>query len=71
MPASRYLIVLPDDTAKPILDAVNGAQKSIWVKMFVFSDPALLKAVAAAKQKEAHFNKGSNADWMAYYLTKV
>ena len=51
MPASRYLIVLPDDTAKPILDAVNGAQKSIWVKMFVFSDPALLKAVAAAKKR--------------------
>src|SRR5271168_1821268 len=51
MPASRYLIVLPDDTAKPILDAINGAQKSIWVKMFVFSDPALLKAVAAAKKR--------------------
>jgi cardiolipin synthase A/B len=51
MPASRYLIVLPDDTAKPILDAINSAQKSIWVKMFVFSDPALLQAVAAAKKR--------------------
>lgn len=51
MPASRYLIVLPDDTAKPILDAINSAQKSLWVKMFVFSDPALLKAVAAAKKR--------------------
>ena len=51
MPASRYLIVLPDDTAKPILNAINSAQKSIWVKMFVFSDPALLKAVAAAKKR--------------------
>jgi len=51
MPASRYLIVLPDDTAKPILEAINSAQKSIWVKMFVFSDPALLKAVAAAKKR--------------------
>jgi cardiolipin synthase A/B len=51
MPASRYLIVLPDDTSKPILDAINGAQKSLWVKMFVFSDPALLKAVAAAKKR--------------------
>ena len=37
MPASRYLIVLPDDTAKPILNAINsGPKKSIWVKMFVF-----------------------------------
>ena len=51
MPASRYLIVLPDDTAKPILDAIDGAQKSLWVKMFVFSDPALLKAIAAAKKR--------------------
>ncbi len=51
MPASRYLIVLPDDTAKPILNAINTAQKSLWVKMFVFSDPALLKAVAAAKKR--------------------
>ena len=51
MPASRYLIVLPDDTAKPILNAINSAQKSIWVKMFVFSDPALLQAVAAAKKR--------------------
>ena len=51
MPASRCLIVLPDDTAKPILNAINSAQKSIWVKMFVFSDPALLQAVAAAKKR--------------------
>ena len=51
MPASRYLIVLPDDTAKPILNAINSAEKSLWVKMFVFSDPALLKAVAAAKKR--------------------
>jgi cardiolipin synthase A/B len=51
MPPSRYLIVLPDDTAKPILDAINSAQKSIWVKMFVFSDPALLQAVASAKKR--------------------
>ncbi len=51
MPPSRYLIVLPDDTAKPILDAINSAQKSLWVKMFVFSDPALLQAVAAAKKR--------------------
>jgi hypothetical protein len=28
----RSLIVLPDDTAKPILDAVGGAQKSLRVK---------------------------------------
>jgi cardiolipin synthase len=48
---SRSLIVLPDDSAKPILDAINGAKKSLRVKMFVFSDPELLKAVLAAQAR--------------------
>ena len=42
---SRYLVVLPDDSAQPILDAINHAQKSLRIKMFVFSDPQLLHAV--------------------------
>jgi phosphatidylserine/phosphatidylglycerophosphate/cardiolipin synthase-like enzyme len=45
---SRSLIVLPDETAKPILDAIEGAKESLRIKMFVFSDPAVLKAVIAA-----------------------
>ena len=48
---SRSLIVLPDDSAKPILAAIDGAKKSLRVKMFLFSDPTLLKAVLAAKQR--------------------
>jgi cardiolipin synthase len=48
---SRSLIVLPDDSAKPILDAIDGATKSLRVKMFLFSDPSLLKAVIAARQR--------------------
>lgn len=44
----RTLIVLPDDTAKPILTAIDGAQKTLRVKMFAFTDPGLLKAVIAA-----------------------
>jgi cardiolipin synthase len=48
---SRSLIVLPDDSAKPILDAIDNAKKSLRVKMFIFSDPALLKAVIAARQR--------------------
>jgi cardiolipin synthase len=47
----RSLIVLPDDSAKPIVDAINNAKTSIRVKMFVFSDPALLSAVIAAKRR--------------------
>ena len=48
---SRSLIVLPDDSARPIVDAINGAAKSLRVKMFVFSDPQLLKSVLAARAR--------------------
>jgi cardiolipin synthase len=48
---SRSLIVMPDDTAKPILDAIDGAKKSIRVKMFLFSDPSLMEAVIKARQR--------------------
>jgi cardiolipin synthase len=48
---SRSIIVLPDDSGKPIIDAIAGAQKSIRVKMFVFSDPSLLKAVIDAHKR--------------------
>jgi cardiolipin synthase len=48
---SRSLIVLPDDSARPIVDAINGASKSLRVKMFVFSDPQLLKSVLAARAR--------------------
>ena len=47
----RELIILPDDSAKPILDAINNAEKILRIKMFTFSDPALLKAVIAAHQR--------------------
>lgn len=46
---SRSLVVLPDDSAQPILDAIHGATKSLRIKMFVFSDPTLLKAVIDAR----------------------
>lgn len=48
---SRSLIVLPDDSVQPILDAIHGAQSSLRVKMFVFSDPSLLDAVIQAHQR--------------------
>jgi cardiolipin synthase len=48
---SRSLIVMPDDSAKPILDAINAATKSLRVKMFLFSDPSLLKAVMDAQTR--------------------
>jgi cardiolipin synthase A/B len=48
---SRSLVVLPDDSAKPILEAIERASKSLRIKMFVFSDPSLLRAVMDAKKR--------------------
>ena len=48
---ARSLIVLPDDSAKPILAAIEGASRTLRVKMFVFSDSSLLTAVIAAKRR--------------------
>jgi cardiolipin synthase len=48
---SRSLIVMPDDTGQPILKAIQEAQKSVRVKMFVFSDPGLLQAVIDAQKR--------------------
>ena len=48
---SRALIVLPDDSAAPILKAIEGADRTLRIKMFVFSDPMLLKAVVEAKRR--------------------
>jgi len=49
--SSHSTIILPDDSARPILDEIDAATKSLRVKMFVFSDPALLKAVIAAQHR--------------------
>jgi cardiolipin synthase len=51
MSKSRSLIVMPDDSAKPIIEAINAAKKSLRIKMFLFSDPSLLKAVIAARKR--------------------
>jgi phosphatidylserine/phosphatidylglycerophosphate/cardiolipin synthase-like enzyme len=48
---SRSLVVLPDDSAQPILDAIHEATKSLRIKMFVFSDPTLLSAVIDAHRR--------------------
>ena len=45
------LIVLPDDTAKPIVDALAAAKRSLNIRMFLFTDPTLIDAVAAAHRR--------------------
>src|SRR5690242_18590916 len=51
--SSRSLVVLPDDSARPILDAIMGASRSLHVKMFVFSDRRLVRALLAARRRGA------------------
>jgi cardiolipin synthase len=48
---SRSLIVLPDDSVRPILEAIERSRSSIRIKMFIFSDPQLLAGVIAAHQR--------------------
>ncbi len=47
---SRSLI-MPDDSARPVLDAINHASKSLRIKIFLFSDPAILQAVIQAQKR--------------------
>ena len=47
----RSLIVLPDDSAAPIVTAIAAAKRTLRVKMFVFSDPGLVAAVIAAQKR--------------------
>jgi cardiolipin synthase len=48
---SRSLVVLPDDSAQPILDAINGAIRSLRIKMFILSDPTMVKALLRAHNR--------------------
>jgi phosphatidylserine/phosphatidylglycerophosphate/cardiolipin synthase-like enzyme len=47
----RSILVFPDDTARRIIDAINEAKKSLRIKMFLFSDPDLIKAVIDAHKR--------------------
>ena len=44
----RSLIVLPDDSAEPLLKLIHGAGQSLRIKMFVLSDPEIIRALIRA-----------------------
>lgn len=48
---TRSLIILPDDSAKPVLDAIHASTRSVRIKMFAFSHRPLLEAVVAAHRR--------------------
>ncbi len=47
----RSLVVLPDDGIEPLLNSIAGAQKTLLVKMFLFSEPRLIQALADAHKR--------------------
>jgi cardiolipin synthase len=48
---SRSLIVLPDDSARPLLDAIASANSSLCIKMFLITERTLLDEVSAARAR--------------------
>ena len=48
---AHSLIVLPEDSPKPILDAINRSTKALRIKMFLVSDPTLLNALIGAHHR--------------------
>ena len=47
----RSILIFPDDTSKSIIEAIDAAEKTLRVKMFLFSDPELINALVAAKKR--------------------
>ena len=50
---TRSLIILPDDSAQPVLDAIGASARSVRIKMFAFNHLPLLEAVVAAHDRGA------------------
>jgi len=49
--AGQQLVVLPEDGMAPLLSAIRAARESILVKMFLFTEPRLIRALAAARKR--------------------
>jgi cardiolipin synthase A/B len=49
--ALRSLVVLPDDSAQPILEAIQSAQRSVRVKIFALSDPTIVRTLIEAHKR--------------------
>ena len=47
----HLLIIQPDDGIQPILGTIDGAERSLDIKMFQFTDPVLIQAVIQAHRR--------------------
>ena len=45
------VLVQPNDGVLPLLELIGNAERSVWIKQFTFTHPALLDAVIAAHQR--------------------
>jgi hypothetical protein len=48
---ARSLFVMPEDGIAPVVKAIEGAQHSLDIKMFLFTDSRLVGAVIAAHRR--------------------
>lgn len=51
-PPSPRVIVEPDDGLEPVREFIGGAQKSLLIKQFTFTEPSLIDAVIDRKQAD-------------------
>jgi phosphatidylserine/phosphatidylglycerophosphate/cardiolipin synthase-like enzyme len=49
-PAAAILLVLPDDPAAPLLQAIRGAQLRVWLTMYLLTSADTVTALIAARQ---------------------
>ncbi|MDD5200321.1 MAG: phospholipase D-like domain-containing protein [Terrimicrobiaceae bacterium] len=47
MSTHRHLIVQPDDGTAPVIELINSARRSLYLKQFTFTEPAIQQAVLA------------------------
>src|SRR5438270_1162102 len=48
----RKLIVMPDDSVRPLLEAIDGARQSLRIKLFSLSDPRVLDGLLKAHKRK-------------------
>ena len=66
---TRSLIILPDDSAQPVLDAIHAASKSVRVKMFAFSHQPLLDAIVVGDFLKPETRDAALSNQVGSFLT--
>lgn len=51
MPGQISLIVQPEAGSAPIVEAIDGASKSVWLQIYILTDPAVIEALCRASER--------------------